>query len=97
VERRRYIISYDIRDDVRLRRVHSAMKGFGEPLQYSVFVCDLDPGERVRVIVELKKLINERADSVALIDLGDPDGRGRRCFQFLGVARPLPESGARIV
>jgi len=73
------------------------MKGFGEALQYSVFVCDLDAQERLRLIVELKKRIDEQVDSVALVDLGDPEGRGRRCFQFLGVARPLPESGARIV
>ena len=49
MSRRRYVVAYDIREPKRLRQVHSAMKAFGYPLQYSVFVCDLDGMERVSV------------------------------------------------
>ena len=46
-KRRRYLVCYDVRDDGRLRRVHSTVKGYGYPLQYSVFVCDLSDAEKV--------------------------------------------------
>jgi len=36
-----YLVTYDIRDDKRLRRVFKTMKGFGEWLQLSVFQCRL--------------------------------------------------------
>ena len=36
-----YVVSYDIREKKRLCRVHKAMLGFGEPVHYSVFRCDL--------------------------------------------------------
>jgi CRISPR-associated protein Cas2 len=37
--RHRYIVAYDIRDEVRLRRVHDVVRGYGIRLQYSVFLC----------------------------------------------------------
>lgn len=40
-DRTRYLLTYDIRHPRRLRRVHGVAKDYGEPLQYSVFVCDL--------------------------------------------------------
>ena len=36
-----YLIAYDIRDDVRLRKVAKIMEGYGSRLQYSVFRCQL--------------------------------------------------------
>ena len=35
--RTRYLLTYDIRDPRRLRRVHRVAKDFGEPLQFAVF------------------------------------------------------------
>jgi len=95
--RRRYAVAYDIRDPQRLRRVHGAMKGYGDPLQYSVFLCDLDGSELILMRAELRDLINEREDSVAIIDLGEARGRGMECFEFLGVTVGLPTTGPRIV
>ena len=37
-----YVVSYDIPDDRRRTRVHSALTGFGTWVQYSVFECNLD-------------------------------------------------------
>lgn len=95
--RRRYLVTYDIRDDRRLRAVHKTMKSYGNPLQYSVFLCDLDPIERVRMRADLRATINDHADSVAVIDLGDPNGRGVDCFEFLGVTPALPNSGPHVL
>lgn len=95
--RRRLLVAYDIREPKRLRAVHAAMKGFGDPLQYSVFLCDLDGSERVGLRADLRELMNEREDSVVIVDLGDARGRGMECFEFLGVHAPLPVQSARIV
>jgi CRISPR-associated protein Cas2 len=83
-----YIVCYDIRDPDRLRRVHDKMLGFGAPLQYSVFACDLTPQEKVTMIAALSDLINHREDRVLIIDAGPTEGRGVACLEFLGQAPP---------
>lgn len=95
--RKRYLVAYDIRDDHRLRAVHKTMKSYGDPLQYSVFLCDLDPSERVHMKADLRAVMNERVDSLAIVDLGAPDGRGLECFDFIGPTMRLPRTGTRII
>lgn len=93
--RTRFIVSYDISDQKRLRRVHRTMKGYGDPLQYSVFSCDLSPSERTLMIEALTKIINHREDQVMLVDLGPADGRGRWSIETIGRA-PDQERSDRI-
>lgn len=95
--RKRYLVAYDIRDDKRLRRVHKTMKAFGWPLQYSVFVCDLDFMELMELRTELGSIIHHTIDSIAIVDLGQPQERGTRCFSFMGQSNPLPTSGPVII
>jgi CRISPR-associated protein Cas2 len=82
----RYIVSYDICDPRRLRLVHRTVRGFGEPLQYSVFQCDLSPSERILLIEALTPIINHWEDQVMFIDLGPADGRGTQTIETLGRA-----------
>lgn len=95
--RKRYLVAYDIREDRRLRAVHKTMKGYGDPLQYSVFLCDLDPSERVHMKADLRTVMNALEDSVAIVDLGEPGGRGLECFDFMGPTMRLPRTGPNIV
>lgn len=95
--RRRYLVAYDIREARRLRQVHRTMKGYGWPMQYSVFICDLDPMELTMMRMDLGVVIHHSVDSVAIIDLGDPAERGRSAFSFMGSAPKLPESGPVII
>lgn len=95
--RRRYLVAYDIRDGKRLRRVHKTMKEFGWSMQYSVFICDLDRIELIQMQTRLGDEMNHRADSIAIVDLGDPRDRGRSCFDFMGLAPSLPVSGPVII
>lgn len=96
--RKRFLVAYDIRDDVRLRAVHGVVKSFGDPLQYSVFVCDLNRRERLELELELREVMLLTVDSVVFVDLGEARGRGHDCFRFLGF-RPhtLPQGGPTIV
>lgn len=85
--RNRYVVSYDISDAKRLRRVHRLMRGYGTPLQYSVFQCDLSPSERVLLIEALTPVIHHREDQVMLINLGPAQGRGGDSIEVMG--RPM--------
>jgi CRISPR-associated protein Cas2 len=93
--RRRYLLGYDISDPKRLREVHRCARRFGYPLQYSLFICDMDDAEIIRLKWSLGDLIVHSIDRVVLIDLGDP-ARERR-FEFMGVRPKLPSRGATIV
>lgn len=96
--RTRFLVSYDIRDPKRLRHVHKTVLGFGYPLQYSVFVCDLSRVEQIEMVEELGDIIDFARDSVAFIDLGPADSRGSECFSFMGTRDDLPiPSKARIL
>jgi CRISPR-associated protein Cas2 len=95
--RRRYVVCYDIRDPVRLRRVHKVMKSFGWSMQYSVFVADLDAMELIELRDAIGRVIHHREDSVAWIECGDPAERGVACFSFMGVAPSLPTGGPTVL
>ena|SRR5579875_199003 len=92
----RYLVAYDIRHPRRLRRVHRVAADYGEPLQYSVFVCDLTAVELLLLKGALLAEIKTSEDSVGIFDLGPPSGRGVRCIEFLGVRRDLPTDDAAI-
>jgi len=62
-------------------------------MQLSVFVCDLDAIEVLGLKSIVSDIIDHSVDSVAVVDLGFPEERGQRCFEFLGVAPRLPRSG----
>jgi CRISPR-associated protein Cas2 len=95
-ERTRYLLAYDIRHPKRLRRVHKVAQGFGEPLQYSVFVCDLTAVELLGLKRTLLDELKTTEDSIGIFDLGPPRGRGLTCVEFIGTRRPLPSSEATV-
>ena len=81
-----YIVAYDISEPKRLRRVHRTMRGYGDPLQYSVFRCILSPSERVLLLEALTPIINHREDQVMFINLGPANGRAHVSIETLGRA-----------
>ena len=82
--RRNFIVTYDIRDPKRLRKIHKVCKGFGIHLQYSVFECDLTAEEKVMMETQLSKVLNHKEDQVLFIDLGPSAYRGERTISALG-------------
>jgi CRISPR-associated protein Cas2 len=79
-----YLVSYDISDDKRLRKVFQVMRGFGDHLQYSVFECQLTASDLIRLRAELAAIIHHCDDQVLFVDLGPADGRGERVITSLG-------------
>lgn len=68
-----YIVTYDISDPRRWRRVFKLMHGYGEWLQLSVFQCRLTPRRRVELAAALNEAIHHAEDHVLLLDLGGAD------------------------
>lgn len=80
----RYIVAYDISDQKRLRKVYKTMCGYGDPLQYSVFRCDLSGREKVELIAALTSIIHHREDRVLIVNLGPASGRADERIETLG-------------
>jgi CRISPR-associated protein Cas2 len=85
--RKLLIVTYDISDPKRLRKVFKAMKGFGQHLQLSVFRCDLTDMERFEMMGVLRELIHHDEDQILLIELGPSEGRSHRVE---AIGRPAP-------
>lgn len=90
----RILVTYDIATSDqagqrRLRKVARAMEGFGVRVQRSVFECDLDAAQIVRLELVARELIDPTRDSVLVYRLM-PDRTLR-----LGTSGPDPlEPGA---
>ncbi|MGV1008962.1 MAG: CRISPR-associated endonuclease Cas2 [Dermatophilaceae bacterium] len=92
--RRRFLVAYDIAHPRRLRQTCKVMEGYGDRLQYSVFVCDLSGAELAQWERDIRPILNLAEDSIVLIDLGRPGATEIRC---IGVARQIPHGGPTIV
>ena len=89
--RNKYLVSYDISDEKRLNRVLNKMKGYGEPIQYSVFICNLSLKEKVMMISALKEVINNREDSIIIIEIGSSDKNTNDLIELIGKIPDIPE------
>lgn len=83
--RHTYLVTYDIANDKRLKKVFKVCKNHGTHLQFSVFECDLNPRELVDLQRELKSHIKQDEDQVLFVALGPAEGRGDRVISSLGL------------
>lgn len=83
--RKAFIVSYDVADDKRLRRVFQTLLGFGDHIQLSVFRCELSDRDRVVLASKLSEIIHHREDQVLFIDIGPSNGRAKRAVRALGL------------
>jgi CRISPR-associated protein Cas2 len=92
-----FIVCYDICDSKRLRRVYKTMRGFGEHIQYSVFLCRLAPMRFVALRAALEEIVAPREDQVLLIPLGSVEAG--TIDKILAIGRPfgLPLDVARVL
>lgn len=65
-----FIVTYDIGDDKRWRRVFKLMNGYGEWVQLSVFQCRLSRRRHAELIALLDGVIHHGQDHVVLLDVG---------------------------
>jgi CRISPR-associated protein Cas2 len=94
--RQTLIVSYDISDPKRLRKVFKLMRGYGDHLQLSVFQCELSPRERVELWSRLGEIIHHGEDQVLFVDVGPVEGRGSTSITALGRPYTHPERHALV-
>jgi CRISPR-associated protein Cas2 len=68
-----FIVTYDIGDPKRWRRVFRIMEGYGEWLQYSVFQCRMSSQRHAELVEILDGIIHHDDDHVIFLDLGPAD------------------------
>jgi CRISPR-associated protein Cas2 len=86
-----FVVSYDVCDPKRLRGVFKTLRGYGDPLQLSVFRCELDDRELIELRSLLKKIIHHGEDQVLFVNVGPVDGRASTAITSLGQAYTHPE------
>jgi CRISPR-associated protein Cas2 len=91
-----YIVTYDIADPKRWRRVFRLMEGFGEWLQLSVFQCRLSAQRHAELIALLDGIIHHDHDHIILMDVGLADQVAPRVVSLGKTYEPL-ERGPVIV
>lgn len=95
--RRLYIITYDICNPKRLRKVLSIMRGFGDHLQLSVFRAELSPKECIQMKMKLNPIIHHGEDQVLVIPLGPAGGENENDIEALGRSYEPLERSAVVV
>ncbi len=80
-----YIVSYDIMDAKRLHTVHKTMKGFGDPIHYSVFRCNLSEKGKIELMAALTEIVKHDQDRIMIVDLGPLEGRVDDRIDFIGL------------
>ncbi len=93
---RLYLVTYDISDPKRWRKVFKLMNGFGHWLQLSVFQCRLAARRRAEMTARLETLIEPAEDHILIVDLGLADKVGVR-VESLGKGYEAPKRQATIV
>lgn len=73
MEEHLYIITYDISDQKRWRKVFKLMNGYGEWLQLSVFQCRLSRRRHAELLATLDEVILRDHDHVLMLDIGLAD------------------------
>ncbi|PLR76545.1 CRISPR-associated endonuclease Cas2 [Bacillus sp. V3-13] len=64
------LVSYDISDAKRWRKIFKIMKGFGEHVQYSVFICQLTEMQEADLKSKLADIVHHRQDQVMFVHIG---------------------------
>ena len=95
-DERAYIVTYDIADVRRWRRVFKTMNGYGEWLQLSVFQCRLSRRRRAELETRLRELIKAGEDHVLLIDIG-PAERANVVVESIGKTYSAIERQAVVI
>ena len=97
IQPRRYLIAYDIGDDKRRSQVARILQGYGDRVQYSVFVVDIKPAKIVRLKAELAAILDSQVDSVLVGDLGQVSDAAKRHFEYVGRMRPVTDRDSFVI
>jgi len=85
------IVSYDIKDNKRRNKLHKTLKGYGMPVQYSVFECNLNQNQFNSLHNDSQEFV-KNGDSILYYSLCD------RCqTKISAIYKSPPISGLTII
>ncbi|TWB46466.1 CRISPR-associated endonuclease Cas2 [Nitrospirillum viridazoti] len=92
------LITYDVNTEDtagrrRLRRVARACQDHGQRVQFSVFECEVDPGQWVALRARLVAEIDPATDSLRFYHLG---ANAQRRIEHIG-AKPAQDLGGALI
>ncbi len=64
-----YVVTYDIPNDQRRKKVSDLLEGYGRRVQYSVFECVLTPSKYEELKHRLQPRLKQEEDSVRVYPL----------------------------
>jgi CRISPR-associated protein Cas2 len=82
--RTRYVVTYDIADDRRRNHVFRTLHGFGDHTQYSVFLCELNDSELVRLRMAVRPHIDTGEDQLLIVEVGPATGSVTASVEAIG-------------
>jgi CRISPR-associated protein Cas2 len=97
MSRNSYLFAYDISDKTRLRRIYRKAMGFGDPIQLSIFFCDLTKSEFLIFQDEIRKIVNSVEDSVIFINMGPSQHNNSKKIISIGRSPDFGSSSALII
>ena len=89
MDRRRFLVCYDICNPKRLRRVEKMVKSYGTRIQFSVFECALDGIRLAQLRQNLSEIINAELDQVMFVSLGPEAGASSFRIETVGLPYEL--------
>ncbi len=63
------VVAYDVPSDRRRTKLHKKLKDYGEPVQYSVFECNLSPKQKSSMTKAIRAHISYKEDKVRIYGL----------------------------
>ncbi|RLG41831.1 MAG: CRISPR-associated endonuclease Cas2 [Thermoproteota archaeon] len=92
-----YVVFYDICDSKRLRHVFKTMNGFGDHMQYSVFLCRLNKQRLHEMRKTLSEIIDPDEDQIIMINIGPEHLLPKLDITHLGVQPAIEIRSAVII
>ena len=65
----RYLVAYDVPDDSRRTRVAKTLQNFGRRIQFSLFECDLEAVDYLRMCRKVEGVLNFQEDRLHVFAL----------------------------
>ncbi len=95
--RRFVLVSYDVASDRRRNRVAKTLRDYGDRIQYSVFCCQVNAREFLRLKNLLQERVDRDDDRILFVDVGEVKGQKPAPeVSYLGQAW-VPEERSQIV
>jgi len=84
-----YLITYDIANDKRRKKLSDLLEGYGVRVNYSVFECELTQTKLERLLyeIELQDLVDKKYDSLRFYFIHPQTLH--KCFEYTDKAEPF--------